>query len=237
MNKARVDVGQAPPLDLVSAQAEVAQRREQVISAAAVGAGPRGSAARADREAVTTGGLDDLRIDPTDRPTLGLPLPDIDAAVAEMLQERGDLQRARIEVGDRGHHRPVLPEPAPAGPAAGGELPRRGPRRRPAAPRRWVPGHRRRQRARQFRRHDGPGLGPRLPHVDARRDGQLPDRAVVRDGEPRAGAPRRAAVARTRRVARAPGRPRGAAGGAQHRQRHASASTRRARRANSRRSA
>src|SRR4029078_11535895 len=32
-NKARVDVGQSPPLDLVSAQAEVAQRRENLIVA------------------------------------------------------------------------------------------------------------------------------------------------------------------------------------------------------------
>ena len=32
-NRARVDVGQSPPLDLVSARAEVAQRREQLIVA------------------------------------------------------------------------------------------------------------------------------------------------------------------------------------------------------------
>ena len=32
-NRARVDVGQSPPLDLVSAQAEVAQRRENLIIA------------------------------------------------------------------------------------------------------------------------------------------------------------------------------------------------------------
>ena len=32
-NRARVDVGQSPPLDLVAAQAEVAQRRENLIRA------------------------------------------------------------------------------------------------------------------------------------------------------------------------------------------------------------
>ena len=32
-NRARVDVGQSPPLDLVAAQAEVAQRRENLIVA------------------------------------------------------------------------------------------------------------------------------------------------------------------------------------------------------------
>ena len=33
MNKAKVDVGQSPPLDLVSAQAEVAANQEQLIIA------------------------------------------------------------------------------------------------------------------------------------------------------------------------------------------------------------
>jgi outer membrane protein TolC len=96
INRARVDVGQAPPLDLISAQAEVAQRREQVISAQQLAKDLedrlRVLIVRPSQPDAWT-----LTIDPTDRPVIGQPLPDLDAAVASMLRERGDLLRARIE--------------------------------------------------------------------------------------------------------------------------------------------
>ena len=45
VNKAKVDVGQSPPLDLVSAQAEVAANQEQLIIAETAVQAGRGSAA------------------------------------------------------------------------------------------------------------------------------------------------------------------------------------------------
>ena len=97
INRARVDVGQAPPLDLVSAQAEVAQRREQLLAALQLA---RDLEDRLRVLIVKPGQADawTTTIEPTDRPALGLPLPDVDAAVSTMLQERGDLLRARIEL-------------------------------------------------------------------------------------------------------------------------------------------
>ena len=50
-NKAKVDVGQSPPLDLVAAEAEAAQRREAADRRASDGARGGGCAARADHEA------------------------------------------------------------------------------------------------------------------------------------------------------------------------------------------
>jgi outer membrane protein TolC len=96
-NQARVDAGQAPPLDLVQAQAEVATRRENVISA---------TTAAADAE----DGLRRLIMDPGDRsfwrvhlvaadePAGGPPIPDVDTVVAKALDQRYDLARARNDL-------------------------------------------------------------------------------------------------------------------------------------------
>jgi outer membrane protein TolC len=96
-NRARVNVGQSPPLDLVAAQAEVAQRRENLIVA-------RTQVREAE---------DDLRVlvlDPS-RPDywsvhlqvsdLVPPVseqPDVDAAVRNALQQRTDLRRTRKQL-------------------------------------------------------------------------------------------------------------------------------------------
>jgi outer membrane protein TolC len=96
-NRARVDVGQSPPLDLVSAQAEVAQRREDLIVA-------RTLALQAE-DLLRTIVLDPknpeywtLKIEPADRvPTVGAP-PDVDAAVRRALAERADLAEARRQI-------------------------------------------------------------------------------------------------------------------------------------------
>ena len=102
-NRARVDVGQSPPLDLVAARAEVAQRRENLIVAR--------TTARQAEDQLRTLILDErrpdfwnLRLEPGDRvPPVGPP-PDVDAAVRRALAERTDLVRARkeIEIVDTG---------------------------------------------------------------------------------------------------------------------------------------
>jgi hydrophobic/amphiphilic exporter-1 (mainly G- bacteria), HAE1 family len=96
-NRARVDVGQSPPLDLVAAQAEVAQRRENLIVAR--------TNARQAEDLLRTMTLDPkrddywtLRLEPADlTPAVGPP-PDVDAAVKRALEDRTDLIRARKEI-------------------------------------------------------------------------------------------------------------------------------------------
>ena len=96
-NRARVDVGQSPPLDLVSARAEVAQRQENLIIA-------RTAALQAEdilRTIIIDPKRSDywlVRLEPADRtPPVGPP-PDVDAAVRRALGERTDLSRARSEI-------------------------------------------------------------------------------------------------------------------------------------------
>jgi outer membrane protein TolC len=96
-NQARVDVGQSPPLDLVSARAEVAQRRENLIIA-------RTQALQA-QDALRTLVLDPkrpdywtVRLEAADRvPPIG-PAPDVGAAVRRALADRGDLSEARRQI-------------------------------------------------------------------------------------------------------------------------------------------
>jgi HAE1 family hydrophobic/amphiphilic exporter-1 len=96
-NRARVDVGTSPPLDLVAARAEVAQRRENLIVA-------RTTARQAEdllRTLILDPKRDDfwrVQIEPADRvPAVGAP-PDVEAAVARALGERADLVRARKDI-------------------------------------------------------------------------------------------------------------------------------------------
>ena len=96
-NRARVDVGQSPPLDLVAARAEVAQRREGLIVA-------RTNARQAEdqlRTLIVDPKRDDfwtMRIEPTDQvPPVGA-VPDVDAAVRVALAERTDIVRARKQI-------------------------------------------------------------------------------------------------------------------------------------------
>ncbi len=96
-NRARVDVGQSPPLDLVAARAEVAQRQENLIIA-------RTTALQVE-DTLRTLIIDPkradywlIRLEPADRvPVIGPP-PDIDAAVRRALGQRTDLERARTEI-------------------------------------------------------------------------------------------------------------------------------------------
>ena len=96
-NKARVDVGQTPPLDLLQAEAEVAQRRENLI---------RANTAAGDAEDRLRRLIMDpadasfwrVRLDPTDEPAFGGGLPDVDAVAAGSFDERYDLARARKDL-------------------------------------------------------------------------------------------------------------------------------------------
>jgi outer membrane protein TolC len=96
-NRARVDVDQSPPHDLVAAQAEVAQRRENLIVA-------RTLARQAEdllRTLIVDPNRDDywsLRLQPADTAPAAGPSPDVDAAVKRALADRTDLIRTRKEI-------------------------------------------------------------------------------------------------------------------------------------------
>jgi outer membrane protein len=98
-NTARVEVGQAPPLDLLSARAEQAQREENLVVAQVN--------ARQAEDRLRLLVLDpnsptfwDAPIEPVDSPPLGMPLPDLDTVVGKALRERQDLIRARDDLAN-----------------------------------------------------------------------------------------------------------------------------------------
>jgi HAE1 family hydrophobic/amphiphilic exporter-1 len=97
VNKAKVDVGTSPPLDLVSAQAEVAANQEQLIIAETTVKQVE------DRLRLlifdtTQRETWNVKIDPVDSPPVGTPAIDVDGAVTRALSERADLARARKEI-------------------------------------------------------------------------------------------------------------------------------------------
>ena len=91
--KVRVDAGVLPPLDLVQAEAEVAQRRENLIRANAT-AGDAEDRLRTLIIDPSDASFWRMRIDPIEEPTDRGPLPDVDAAVARALEDRSDIARA-----------------------------------------------------------------------------------------------------------------------------------------------
>jgi outer membrane protein TolC len=89
-----VDVGQSPPLDLVSARAEVAQRQENLIVARTL--------VRRAEDVLRTLVLDPrradywtVRLEPADATPPAGPAPDVDTAVRRALADRADLVAAR----------------------------------------------------------------------------------------------------------------------------------------------
>jgi HAE1 family hydrophobic/amphiphilic exporter-1 len=99
VNKAKVDVGSSPPLDLVSAQAEVAGNQEQLIIAetAVKQAEDRLRVLIFDptvRENWAT------QIEPIDSPPVGTAALDVDAAITKALDTRADLQRVRKDIAN-----------------------------------------------------------------------------------------------------------------------------------------
>lgn len=96
-NKAKVDVGQSPPLDLASAQAEVAANQEQLIIAE--------TAVRTAEDRLrgliydpTDRDIWNIKLKPVDAPPLLTSSVDLDAAVTNALRDRTDLVRARSEL-------------------------------------------------------------------------------------------------------------------------------------------
>ena len=97
VNKAKVDVGQSPPLDLVSAQAEVAADQEQLIIAE--------TSVKQNEDRLRLLILDPtakdtwtVQLDPVDSPPVGTTPIDLDAAVTNALGSRADLDRARKDI-------------------------------------------------------------------------------------------------------------------------------------------
>ena len=95
-NRARVEVGQAPPLDLVQAESEMATRRENLIRATAA-AGDAEDALRRLIMDPSDISFWNVHLDPVDD-AMGGPPVDVDAAVTAALRERFDLAQARKEL-------------------------------------------------------------------------------------------------------------------------------------------
>ena len=91
--RVRVDAGQNPPLDLVQAEAEAAQRRENLIRARATAEDAEDALRRLIADPADPG-FWRLHLDPIETPTPSGVAPDIDAAVTKALGERYDLARA-----------------------------------------------------------------------------------------------------------------------------------------------
>lgn len=97
VNKAKVDVGSMPPLDLLSAQAEVAANQEQLIIAET-------SVKQAEDRLrllifdTTQRDTWNVKLDPIDSPPIATAAIDVDAAVTRALAERADLVRARKDI-------------------------------------------------------------------------------------------------------------------------------------------
>jgi outer membrane protein len=92
-NRIRVDAGQVPPLDLVQAEAEVAQRREGLIQATAIAGDAEDHLRRLIMDPADAA-FWGTRLDPIDDPQYFGVVPDVDAAVATALGSRSDLARA-----------------------------------------------------------------------------------------------------------------------------------------------
>jgi HAE1 family hydrophobic/amphiphilic exporter-1 len=97
VNKAKVDVGTAPPLDLVSALAEVAADREQLIIAE--------TNVKQAEDSLRMLIMDPTRaetwttnIETSDAPPTATPTIDVNAAVTRALADRADLQRSRKDI-------------------------------------------------------------------------------------------------------------------------------------------
>jgi outer membrane protein TolC len=92
-NRIRVDAGQSAPIDLVQAQAEVAQRRENLIDARA-SAGDAEDRLRRLIMQPSDASFWQVRLDPIEDPSAPGELPDVEAAVDRAMTARYDLARA-----------------------------------------------------------------------------------------------------------------------------------------------
>ena len=99
--RSRVEIGTTPPIDVVEAESEVAQREEAVIVAEAAIA----SAEDTLRALIFDPDMPDFwtaRIEPVDQPQFTMATVDLDGALRNALDRRTDLQRARrtLEAND-----------------------------------------------------------------------------------------------------------------------------------------
>jgi HAE1 family hydrophobic/amphiphilic exporter-1 len=97
VNKAKVDVGSSPPLDLVSAQAEVAADQEQLIIAET---SVKEAEDRLRLLIFDTANRDswNVEIETVDSPPIATPAIDLEAAVTRALAQRADLLRSRKDI-------------------------------------------------------------------------------------------------------------------------------------------
>jgi len=98
-NKARVEVGQSPPLDLVQAEAEVANRRENLIRADAASRDAEDRLRRLIMDPADQS-FWQVRLQPVDEPAAQTTAPDLDRAVETALAQRYDLALARQDLGN-----------------------------------------------------------------------------------------------------------------------------------------
>ena len=98
-NKARVDIGQTPPLDLLQAEAEVAQRRENLIRANAAAGDAEDHLRRLIMDPADTS-FWRTRLSPSDEPVVSGVLPDVDAVASGGFAGRYDLARARKDINN-----------------------------------------------------------------------------------------------------------------------------------------
>lgn len=96
-NKVRVDAGHIPPIDLVQAEAEVANRRESLIRAQTAADDAEDALRRLIVNA-QDGSFWQRRLEPVEEPSVIGALPDIDAAVARALDQRYDIARAGVDL-------------------------------------------------------------------------------------------------------------------------------------------
>jgi outer membrane protein len=96
-NKIRVGAGQNPPLDLVQAEAEVAQRRENLIDATATAEDAEDRLRRLIMDPADAS-FWRMRLDPIEEPSGRGALPDVEAAVANAFKARFDIARAGLDL-------------------------------------------------------------------------------------------------------------------------------------------
>src|SRR5438128_3244637 len=97
VNKAKVDVGQSPPLDLVSALAEVAADQEQLIIAQTAVKEAEDRLRMLIFDPTATDAWT-VKIEPVDSPPTATVSVDLNAAVPHALSDRADLVRARTDI-------------------------------------------------------------------------------------------------------------------------------------------
>lgn len=96
-NRSRVEVGLTPPIDLVQAEAEVAQRRENLIFATAASEDAEDHLRRLIMDPSDTS-FWRVHLDPIDDAPSSVPVADLDAMIANALNQRYDLARAHNDL-------------------------------------------------------------------------------------------------------------------------------------------